>query len=182
MSRRWTRLLPDHEADTPFESIYGWAAPAMEPVIMFRAQAFDDAGGWEVWPHQGGESIDLLCRMALHGSVLFEPLPLYHYRRHEDQHTARNAQRYVAAPFETREAWQRRAELDSSLLPVVTRAEFFVAHRLIPRTGLEAALRHAQDGRLLAASRFLIGAVRRYRWRSVPDVKPADEPRTLMRR
>jgi glycosyltransferase involved in cell wall biosynthesis len=167
LSRHWVRCLPDEEAATPFESIYGWAAPAMEPVILFRASAFDEAGGWEAWPRQGGESIDLLCRMiARGGRVLFEPRPLYRYRRHESQHT-RDAHRYTfAAPRETREVWQERAEVDSSLRALVTRAEFFVAHRLIPRNGLYGALRHAKEGNLLPATRFMVGALLRYRWRA----------------
>jgi glycosyltransferase involved in cell wall biosynthesis len=168
MSRHWVRRLPDDEAITPFESIYGWAAPASEAVTMVRAKTYDEVGGWEAWPHQGGESIDLLCRMALLGTILFEPRPLYRYRRHSGQHT-RDVDRYWKAPHETRETWQRRAELDPSLLPTVTRAEFFVEHRLIPRTGLAAARRYATNGRLLVASRFFIGAARRYRWRAFPE-------------
>ena len=166
MSPHWVRYLPDEEEATPFESIYGWAAPAMEPVTMLRVKAFDEVGGWEVWPQQGGESIDLLCRMSFLGPVLFEPTPLYRYRRHSGQHT-RDAHRLWEAQQETRTTWQRRALLDSSLQPVVTRAEFFVEHRLIPSYGIEAALRCARTGHLLRASRFLIGAIRRYRWRAL---------------
>jgi glycosyltransferase involved in cell wall biosynthesis len=177
MSRRWARSLPDDEPNTPFESVYAWAAPVLEPMLMFRAGAYDEAGGWEEWPEQGGESVDLLCRIiALGARVVFEPCPLYLYRRHDGQHGARQAQRYVEAPLKTRAAWQRRAQVDPSLRPEVTRAEFFIAHRLIPRTGLEAALRHARCGRFLLASRFLVGAIRRYRWRvrAVEKPKPAD--------
>jgi len=169
MSSHWARRVPDTEPRTPFESLYGWAAPAMEPVTMFRAADYDAAGGWEGWPEQGGESIDLLCRMALSGPVLFEPLPLYRYRRREGQHSA-DAERLSTAARSIRGAWMRRAASDPALLPVVERAEFFVEHRLTPRLGVDAALRLVRRGRALSAARFLGGAARRYRWRAFPEL------------
>lgn len=168
MSTHWARRLPDREPCTPFESLYGWAAPAMEPVTMFRAADYDAAGGWEGWPEQGGESIDLLCRMALSGrSVLFEPLPLYRYRRREGQYSA-DLESLSAAARAIREEWRRRAAFDPSLLPVVERAEFFVEHRLTPRLGVDAAWRLIRSGRPFSAARFVGGAARRYRWRAFP--------------
>lgn len=168
MSAHWARRLPDAEPCTPFESLYGWAAPAMEAVTMFRAAAYDAAGGWEGWPDQVGESIDLLCRMVLSGPVLFEPQVMYRYRRHEGQSTA-NPERVSAAARAIREEWLRRASSDPSLLPVVERAEFFVEHRLTPRLGVDAALRLARRGRPFSAARFFGGAARRYRWRAFPE-------------
>jgi len=168
MSSHWARRVPDTEPGTPFESLYGWAAPAMEPVTMFRAADYDAAGGWEGWPEQGGESIDLLCRMALAGDVLFEPLPLYRYRRREGQHSV-DAERLSTAARSIRGAWVRRAASDPALLPVVERAEFFVEHRLTPRLGVETALRLVRRGRPFSAARFLGGAACRYRWRAFPE-------------
>jgi glycosyltransferase involved in cell wall biosynthesis len=164
MTKRWSRRLRDDEAETPFESVYGWAAPASEAVTMFRADAYDAAGGWEGWSRQGGESIDLLCRLMLLGRVLFEPEPLYGYRAHGSQHSGDGA-RLDAAAAEIRASWRRRAELEPAVRPLVARAEFFVDHRLVPRRGLDAAIRHARSGRLLTGGRFAAGAARRYRWR-----------------
>jgi glycosyltransferase involved in cell wall biosynthesis len=178
-TRRWSRELPDSEPATPFESIYAWAAPASEAVTMFRTEAYDAAGGWETWPRQGGESIDLLCRLSLLGSVLFVPEQLYRYRRHPDQHS-RDAAMLGRAAGDIRAAWRRRAAADPVAAALVERAEFFLEHRLTPRRGLEAAARHARAGRLLTAARFLGGAARRYRWRATPGPFPGRPARASL--
>ena len=178
MTDRWSRALRDDESETPFESIYGWAAPAMEPVTMFRAEAYDHSGGWGAWPTQGGESVDLLCRMLRDGPVLFEPSPLYRYRKHSGQHS-RDQERLAAAARGLRERWRERAISDRGLSVLVGRAEFFVDHRLEPRWGVSGAMRRARRGDLWGASRFLLGALRRYRWRApvTPAVSPANSTR-----
>jgi hypothetical protein len=171
MTKRWIRSMPDHEAITPFETLYAWSGTAMDGTTMFRRGPFDAAGGWEEAHRRGGAFIDLICRAALLGPVLYEPERLYYYRRRDGQLSA-NVGNLNEEARSTREAWKRTASEDESVRPAVERAEFFVEHRLAPRLGFDAAARLCRGGSPLAATRFFGGAVRRYRWRAFPEVTP----------
>ncbi len=163
LSRRWVRPLDDDEAAS-FESIYSWQSGAMEGVTVLRADVYDSVGGWGAVPEQGGESVDLLCRIALSHDVLFEPLALYRYRRHDDQHSADDT-RKRAAEDRLRRRWRELAARDPRIAPFVRRGEFFLEHRLVPRVGGEIGVGHLRRGRVIHGARFIAGAARRYRWR-----------------
>lgn len=163
MSRRWVRVLSDDEPAS-FESIYSWQSGAMEGVTMMRADVYDAVGGWGSVPDQGGESVDLLCRIALSHDVLFEPIALYRYRRHDAQHSADEG-RKRASEDRLRRRWRQRASSDPRIASSVDRAEFFIEHRLVPRVGAGIGVGHLRRGRVLRGTRFIAGAARRYRWR-----------------
>lgn len=157
----WVRRLRDDEPDTPFHSIYAWAAPVVEAVTMLRTGDYDAAGGWELCPGQGGEGVDLFARLALRGAVQLVPEALYAYRAHDRQHTRSGV--HDERRRQLRATWRQRGADWPEHATTIAAGEWFLEHRYLPWIGVRSAARLARAGRLCESVRFLAGALRRYR-------------------
>ena len=81
------REQPDDDHRTQLVSIVSWA-PMIEPVCLMRRAAFEHSNQWDTDLGQHGEGVLLFSEMALSGDICFVNKPLYHYRKHSEQHSA----------------------------------------------------------------------------------------------
>ncbi len=162
--------LPQTEARTPFASIY-CIAPTMESCSLLRRAIYERTPGWDENFGQFHEGPNLFLHFALLSEVHFIPEPLYLYRQHGTQFTAGNevADRQIKKLAET---WRHMPGLTPEQRQIVRHAEWFRQGRLIPHTGMKQGYKHLKSGEIGLATRFFMGAARRYIASFLPGKKP----------
>jgi len=155
------RLIPPYETRTPFTSIYCWAV-IPEPVALFRRSTFDDLGGWEPNLPAWGQSIRLFGLVAMHSEFHLLDRRLYLYRTHPQQ-LSRVKEKDPQSRRAVYEWWDGHAtSLDGERRAAFERARWFKAKRLEPYLGLRSSARLAKEQHYVQASRFAVGAFKRW--------------------
>lgn len=154
------RALHDDEPETPFVSLYCWA-PAPEPVAFIRRSAYDRTTGWDEAFGQHGEGVILFPQLTFYGDVHYVPRRLYRYRVRPGQ-SSRMAGKQERAERRVVDWWRMAEWLTDEQRSTVRQAEWFRYYRLDPWKGIRTAWSDARSGRVLRATRFTLGALRRY--------------------
>lgn len=153
------RRIPDHELDTPFETLQMWGGILPSNAVIRRTVYDSEGGGFD--PTYFSTDTDLFMRLGLVTTIhrLHEPLLLY--RRHPKQMS--------------RDAESTSAELDRLLVEKwesmdlsprdrkrFERGKNLRRYGADVREGIDAGIQHARNGEMRQSARFLFGAVIRY--------------------
>jgi glycosyltransferase involved in cell wall biosynthesis len=161
-SPRWTfgpRILSSTERVTPFESIYTLAGIICSLTLIRRGiyeqvPEFDEPFGSHC------EDTDVFLQIALRSTVRYLPEKLVCHRRHPGQMTATDS-RFAMQEAKLYEKWRTMPGLTLDQRRVVEKAEWFRWGPLTVRTRFEEAKRRLQNGEIVWALRFFLGAIRR---------------------
>ena len=87
------RKVPEGNFYTSFISIFSWATRMIEPMTIIRRKAYEESFGWDDRFGHGkgniGEGVLLFSEIALKWKVGYLNEPLYYYRLHPNQATAK---------------------------------------------------------------------------------------------
>ena len=161
-SPRWSwgpRILTREEPVTPFESMYALAG-VIPSLSLIRRSVYEQTPGWDEELGQHCEDTDIFLHLALRSEVRYLPEKLVRHRRHSGQSTAdishlRSQEQKLYAK------WTHMAGLTPAQRAVIAKAECFRSGPLAARRGFDEAWRYLQNGEILTALRFFLGAVRR---------------------
>jgi glycosyltransferase involved in cell wall biosynthesis len=159
---RWgIRTLEPDEAETPFCSVFTLAGlvPSMS---LIRRSVFETSGGFDEEFGQHYEETDLFLRMVLNTRFHYLPQKLVRHRRHPAQSTA-HTEKFARQEIKLYSTWANVGHLPKQQQDVVKHAQWFREHRMGPFSGFAATRRHLKRREWALASRFFIGALRRYR-------------------
>jgi Glycosyl transferase family 2 len=96
-------------SDAEIRSAFAYTTPFVHSTVMFRRSAFDEVGGYRTCFAEA-EDHDLWLRLAEHNEVANLPQPVFDYRIHPDQATARKFELMAVGRLAARLSARARAE------------------------------------------------------------------------
>jgi glycosyltransferase involved in cell wall biosynthesis len=154
------RELLDSERETPFPSIFSLAL-IIPSLSLIRRAVYLQTPQWDEGFGQPCEDTDLFLQIALLSKVHYIPEKLVYYRRHSTQSTA-NHDQFSKQEKRLYNKWLNMEGLTQEQEKIVAAAWRFREGRLNPHIGIQSASNHFQQGRILLALRFYLGAIRLY--------------------
>ena len=88
----WMKEVDESVKETSFVSIFCWSCKMIEPMTIMRKSDYFNTNGWDVRFGKGkgniGDGTLLFAELALKTKVSYLKIPLYYYRKHENQATS----------------------------------------------------------------------------------------------
>jgi glycosyltransferase involved in cell wall biosynthesis len=158
---RWgiQAIAPD-QPDTPFSAVFN-LAPVIPSVSLIRRSVYAETDGWDEEFGQHYEDTNLFLNLAIRSKVHYLNQSLVYYRRHDAQSTA-NDSRFIEQEEKLYKLWINRMDLSLSQRKLIDQAWKFRIGKLSACLGFRSGNDLLRRGKILQATRFYGGAVRRY--------------------